>query len=113
MTELGQIFGPADRKSTLIQLASAALVTRSFSQDIDEEDEEEGPVGGMLEDAGVRVHKDIVSASSPKDRSNGDVKESEKYIDKVAAKVQLLRFFFFMNGNTERAQSTLSRVCIP
>ena len=41
LRELGQDFGPADRKSTLIQLASAAILTRSFSQDMDDEEEEE------------------------------------------------------------------------
>ena len=80
---LGQDFGPADRKSTLIQLASAAILTRSFSQDIDDEEEEEGAVGGVHEGRSVQ------------ERKRGDeVRESEQFIDNAAAQLQLLQLEF-------------------
>ena len=88
LREIGQDFGPADRKSTLIQLASAAILTRSFSQDMDdeEEEEEEGAVGGMHEDESERERGD-----THKQKCEDDVRESEQFIDNAAAQVQLMK----------------------
>ena len=86
---LGQEFGPADRKSTLIQLASAAILTNSFSQDIDDEEEEEGAVGGVHEGESVRER-----GGNYERKREDDVRESEQFIDNAAAQLQLLQLEF-------------------
>ena len=89
LKELGQDYGPADRKSTLVQLANAVLVNRSLSLVIDEE---EGAVGGVLTGERENERGSVVPASSPKRKGAGeDMRSCEKFIDDAAVRVELMK----------------------
>ena len=91
LTDLDQEYGPADRKTTLIQLASAALLSLSLSEVVSDDEEveevEEGAVGGSATGTVVR---EVTSTPQGKNGVD-DIIGSERYIDDVAVRIELMK----------------------